>query len=212
MTNTIAGMTIPDTALAMEATEFVREATTPVLFHHSRRVFLFASLNGRRRGLDADPELLYIGAMFHDLGLTERYRRTDQRFEVDGADLARDFLLERGRTQVEAKIVWLSIALHTTPGIPDRLEPEIALLQAGAATDVVGFELDEINPADLDAVVAAHERPNFKEEILQAFTDGTRSRPDTTYGTMNADVLAHFVPGFTRPDLVERIRLSPWPE
>jgi HD superfamily phosphodiesterase len=212
MTDTIAGITIPGTALAREATEFVREATTPALFHHSRRVFLFGSLKGRRSGRQADPELLYVGAMFHDLGLTERYRRTDQRFELDGADLARDFLLERGRTQIEARTVWLSIALHTTPGVPDRLEPEIALVQAGAATDVVGFELDEINPADLDAVLAAHERPNFKEEILKAFTDGMRSRPGTTYGTMNDDVLAHFMPGFTRQDLVEIIRASQWPE
>jgi len=212
MTETIAGVTIPDTELAREATEFVREATTPVLFHHSRRVFLFGSLNGRHRDLHPDPELLYVGAMFHDLGLTERHRRTDQRFEIDGADLARDLLLRHGRTEAEARAVWLSVALHTTPGVPEHLEPEIALVSAGVETDVLGLDLGEITPEDIAAVTAAHERPDFKERILRAFTDGMKDRPDTTFGTMNDDVLAHFVPGFTRQDFVEIIRGSSWPE
>jgi HD superfamily phosphodiesterase len=212
MPETIAGITIPDTALSREVTDLVREAASPVLFHHSRRVFLFGSLKGRRRGLDVDPELLYVGAMFHDLGLTERYRRTDQRFEVDGADLARDFLLAHGRNEAEARAVWLAIALHTTPGIVEHLQPEVALVTAGVETDVLGFDLDEIDRGDMDAVVAAHERPNFKQNILKAFTDGMKARPDTTFGTMNDDVLAHFVPGFTRKDFVEIILGSEWPE
>jgi HD superfamily phosphodiesterase len=212
MTETIAGITIPDTALARDATELVREATTPLLFHHSRRVFLFGSLKGQYRGIHADPELLYVGAMFHDLGLTERHRRTDQRFEIDGADLARDFLLQHGRTEAEARTVWLGIALHTTPGVPEHLEPEVALVTAGVETDVLGFDLGEITPEEIDAVTTAHERPDFKRNILKAFTDGMKDRPDTTFGTMNDDVLAHFVPGFTRQDFVEIILGSEWPE
>lgn len=212
MAESIAEVTIPDTALIAEATEFVRDATTDVLYHHSRRVFLFGTLKGRRRGLTADPELLYVGAMFHDLGLTESYRRTDQRFEVDGADLARDFLLKHGRSQADARAVWLGIALHTTPGVPDHLEPEIALVTAGVETDVLGFGLDEFTPDQLKAVTHVHPRPNFKERILQAFTEGMKDRPDTTFGTMNDDVLAHFVPGFQRSDFVEIIRGSAWPE
>ena len=212
MTETIAGIAIPDTPLVREATRVVQEAATPVLLHHSRRVFLFGSLKGRYRGLDADPELLYVGSMFHDLGLTERYRTTDQRFEVDGADLARDFLLDHGRTPAEARTAWLSIALHTTPGIVEHLEPEIALVTAGVETDVLGFDLAQIGSEDLAAVVAAHERPDFKNQILLAFADGMRDRPDTTFGTMNDDVLAHFVPGFTRSDFVDIIRGSDWPD
>lgn len=212
MTETIAGVSIPDTALAREATDLVRAAATPVLFHHSRRVFLFGTLKGRHRGLEADPELLYVGAMFHDLGLTARYRRTDQRFEVDGADLAHEFLLDHGRSPAEARTVWLGIALHTTPGIAERLEPEVALVTAGVETDVLGFDLDQISPDDLAAVVAAHERPNFKDAILEAFTEGMQDRPDTTFGTVNDDVLAHCVPGFMRADFVDIIRSSAWPE
>ncbi|WP_033341496.1 HD domain-containing protein [Catenuloplanes japonicus] len=211
MSETIAGISIPDTALVREATELVRAAASPLLFHHSRRVFLFGSLKGRHRGLTADPELLYVGAMFHDLGLTPRYRRTDQRFEVDGADLARDFLLGHGRTPAEARAVWLGIALHTTPGIAEHLEPEAALVTAGVETDVLGFGLDEIGDDDRAAVVAVHDRTQFKDGILAAFADGMRERPGTTFGTMNDDVLAHFDPDFARQDFVEIIRANAWP-
>lgn len=212
MSETIAGIAIPDTVLAREATDLVRETSTPLLFDHSRRVYLFAELKGRHRKLEVDPELLYVGAMFHDLGLTERFRRTDQRFEVDGADLARDFLLDHGRTPAEAQAVWLGIALHTTPGIPVHLDPETALVSAGVETDVLGFDLGEVSDEDLAAVVSAHPRPNFKRDILRAFTDGMKDRPDTTFGTMNDDVLAHFVPGFVREDFVEVINRSAWPD
>jgi hypothetical protein len=212
MSEKIAGIVIPDTPMVDAATELVREASPALLFNHSRRVFLFASLKGRHRRLEVDPELLYVGAMFHDLGLVERFRRTDQRFEVDGADLARDFLLEHGRSPADARAVWLGIALHTTPGIPDHLDPETALVSAGVETDVLGLDLDEISDEDIADVVAAHPRPNFKRDILRAFADGMKERPSTTFGTMNDDVLAHFVPGFTREDFVEIIMGSAWPE
>jgi HD superfamily phosphodiesterase len=212
MTETIAGVAVPDTKLVQEATDLVREAADPVLYHHSRRVFLFGSLKARHRGLTPDPELAYVGAMFHDLGLTVRYGRTDQRFEIDGADVAREFLLDHGRTPAEARAVWLAIALHTTPGIAEHLEPEVAVVTLGVETDVLGFDLDEITPEDRAAVVAAHERPNFKDNILRRFTDGMKDRPDTTFGTMNDDVLAHFTPGFVRSDFVQIIRGSVWPD
>ncbi|WP_250002807.1 HD domain-containing protein [Actinoplanes sp. M2I2] len=212
MTEIIAGVEIPDTGLVRAATDLVRESADRVLFDHSRRVYLFGSLKARGRGLKADPELTYVGAMFHDLGLTGRYRRTDQRFEIDGADLARDFLLDHGRTADEARAVWLSIALHTTPGIVEHLEPEVELVTLGVETDVLGFGLDEIGAGERAAVVAAHPRAGFKEDILRRFADGMRERPDTTFGTMNDDVLAHFVPGFERADFVEIIRGNSWPE
>jgi len=108
--------------------------------------------------------------------------------------------------------VWTSIALHTTPGVPDHMEPEVALVTAGVETDVLGIGYHDLDPASIAAVVAAHPRPDFKRQILAAFTDGFRDRPDTTFGTVNADVLAHFLPGFARTDFVEVIRSNAWPE
>ncbi|OBH85844.1 HD domain-containing protein [Mycobacterium sp. E2989] len=208
----IGGIRIPDSALVREATEFIRDAEDDLLFHHSRRVFLFGALQGARRGLQPDLELLYVGAMFHDLGLTERYRTSTVRFEVDGADAARDFLTARGVDKADADKVWLGIALHTTPGVPEFMAPEVALLQAGVEVDVVGIGRDDVGPEALAAVTAAHPRPQFKQRILAAFNDGMKHRPHTTAGTMNADVLAHFDPTFERVDFVDKILNNSWPE
>lgn len=208
----IAGITIPDSALVRDATEFIRDAEDDLLFDHSRRVFLFGALRGRRAGLQPDLELLYVAAMFHDLGLTERYRTSRVRFEVDGANAARDFLLQHGVDAADARKVWLGIALHTTPGVPQFLDPEIALVIAGVETDVVGIGRDELSPEALDAVTAAHPRPDFKKRILAAFNDGMKHRPDSTFATMNADVLAHFDPAFRRQDFVDLILNNTWPE
>lgn len=208
----IGGVRIPDSALAREATELVRASASPLLFHHSRRVFLWGALRGREAGLAFDPELLYVGAMFHDLGLTERFRRTDQRFEIDGADEARRFLRTHGITGEPADRVWTAIALHTTPEVPLHMAPEIALVTRGVELDVLGIGYDAVTAAQRAAVVAAHPRPDFKNEILAAFTEGIEDRPDTTFGNVKADVLAHFVPGFRRTDFVDVIKGSAWPE
>jgi hypothetical protein len=211
-TDTIAGIAIPDTPLVRAVTEFIRESENDLLFNHSRRVFLFGALQGRRRGLQPDLELLYAGAMFHDLGLTERYRTSVVRFEVDGANAARDFLLERGVDRAAADKVWLSIALHTTPGVPEFLEPEIALVTAGVETDVLGIGRDDLSPEALAAVTAAHPRPDFKQRILSAFNDGMKHRPQTTSGTCNDDVLERFDPTFVRDNFVDTILNNTWPE
>jgi hypothetical protein len=211
MTEVIAGVEIPQTAAAVEATRAVRETTSPLIFQHSRRVFLFGAIDARTRGLDADPELLYLAALFHDTGLATPFSDEEQRFEIDGADHARRFLLDHGFSARSAEIVWTSIALHTTPGIPARLGPEIAATARGVLTDVVGLGLESLDPAQVDEVLAAHPRGDFKTDFLQAFVDGLAHRPDTTYGTVNADVLEHFVPDFRRVSMVERVTSSPWP-
>ncbi|MGW4824774.1 HD domain-containing protein [Streptomyces sp. NPDC004227] len=212
MNEVIAGVRIPDTTLVREATELVRDVAPLLLFHHSRRVFLWGSLRGREQRLDFDPELLYVGAMFHDLGLTKRMRRTDQRFEIDGADEARRFLYAHGITGEPADRVWTSIALHTTPEIPLHMAPEIALVTRGVELDVLGIGYHAVSDEERAAVVAAHPRPDFKNRILAAFTEGIEERPDTTFGNVKADVLAHYVPGFRRTDFVEVIKSSDWPE
>ncbi|OCB27394.1 diguanylate cyclase [Mycobacterium malmoense] len=211
-TEIIAGIRVPDSSLAREATEFIRDVEDDLLFNHSRRVFLFGALQGLRRGLRPDLELLYVGAMFHDIGLTERYRSSTIRFEVDGANTAREFLTARGVDKAAADKVWLGIALHTTPGVPEFLDPEVALLQAGVEVDVVGVGRESLAPDALAAVTAAHPRPDFKTRILAAFNDGMKHRPLTTAGTMNADVLAHFDPAFERVDFVDAILNNSWPE
>ncbi|RDI63012.1 HD domain-containing protein [Nocardia pseudobrasiliensis] len=212
MSEIIAGIAIPDTPVAREATALVRTVADETIFHHSRRVFLWGALKAAARGLPVDLELAYVGGLFHDLGLTPAYATANRRFELDGAEAARRFLLEHGRPERQARAVWLAIALHTTPEVPLHLEPEVAVVTLGVETDVLGLDLDEITAAQRAEVVAAHPRPDFKNRILRAFHRGMVDRPDTTFGTMNDDVLAHFDPSFRRRDFVELIRDSAWPE
>jgi HD superfamily phosphodiesterase len=106
MTNTIiAGIKIPDSAIARAATDLVRDTETDLLYNHSRRVFLFGALTGDRKGLKYDPELLYLGAMFHDMGLMQAYSSENCRFEVDGANAARDFMMQYGMNEYDIEQV-----------------------------------------------------------------------------------------------------------
>jgi hypothetical protein len=207
-----AGVAVPDTALAADATELVRQTTSELIYDHSRRVYWFASLQGRNRGLSFDPELLYVGAMFHDLGLGERFHGSGRRFEVDSADEARRFLHGHGVPEDAVRRVWTAIALHTTPGIPEFMEPEVALVTAGVEYDVLGIGYEDISESDRAEITALHPRPDFKRRILQAFTEGIAPKPETTFGNVKADVLEHFVPGFERGDFVETIQNSRWPD
>jgi hypothetical protein len=212
VTTTIAGVAIPDSALANDTTEFVRGTSTQLLYDHSRRVFLWGALVGAERGLNFDAELLYVGAMFHDIGLIEGHRSKDERFEIDGANAARRFLEQHGLPEEDVMTVWESIALHTTPEIPRYKQPEVALVTAGVEFDVLGFGFEGLPAALRNEVVVAHPRTGFKAGIVDAFADGMRFKPDTTFGTMNTDVLEAKVPGYVRPNFCDYIANSPFSE
>ncbi|MFK4525247.1 hypothetical protein ABIF90_003228 [Bradyrhizobium japonicum] len=205
------GVRIPDSAMANDLTQLIRDTETDLLFRHSTRVYLFGALTGKRRGLKFDPELLYVGAMFHDMGLTERYQTSQNRFEVDSANAARDFLQGYGISEREVETVWDAIALHTTPGIPEHKRPEVALVTAGVEMDVLGLAYEQFTDAQRDAVVSAFPRgDSFKKDIIGAFYHGMKHRPNSTFGTVNDDVLAYCDPTFNRADFCSIILQSSW--
>ena len=208
MTTTRTPIAVPDSRLAREATELIRTVESDLLYNHSLRVYAFGALQGARQGLSFDAELLYVGAMFHDVGLVEGHRSAHDRFEVDGANAAREFLVGHGVTGDALRVVWDAIALHTTPGIPQHKEPEVALVTAGVELDVLGLGYDDISAEDRAAVLDAYPRVDFKESIIQAFADGMAHRPETAFGTVNADVLAEKLPGYERPNFCSLIRGS----
>jgi HD superfamily phosphodiesterase len=211
MTSTLADVAIPDSKLVREITELVRDTESPLLFHHSSRVYYFGALAGQRRGLKFDRELLYAGAMFHDMGLTHAHSSAHERFEVDGANVARDFLRSHGISQQDIDLVWTAIALHTTPGIPEHMHPVIALVTAGVEMDVLGIAYDQFSAAEREAVVHAHPRTeHFKEDIIQTFYDGIKHKPATTFGNVKADVLADKDPHFHAGNFCSVIRHSAW--
>jgi hypothetical protein len=207
----ISGIRIPDSKLATEITQFIRDTETTLLFNHSSRVYYFGALAGQRRGLKFDAELLYAGAMFHDMGLVPAYSSNADRFEVDGANAARRFLRQHNISEQDIDLVWTAIALHTTPGIPQYMDPVVALVTAGVEMDVLGIDYPSFTDSDRNAVVNAFPRTvHFKEDILQAFYDGIKHKPETTFGNVKADVLADKDPGFQRGNFCSLIRNSSW--
>ncbi len=207
----VQGVSIPDSKLAREITELVRETESALLFHHSSRVYYFGAIAGKRRGLRFDPELLYAGAMFHDMGLTHQYSSAVERFEVDGANAARDFLRGHGISQADIDTVWTSIALHTTPGIPQHMHPVVALVTAAVEMDVLGLNYATYTDAERATVVHIHPRTeHFKEDIIQVFYDGIKHKPETTFGNVKADVIADKEPHFHRGNFCSVIRASAW--
>jgi hypothetical protein len=207
----IDGISIPDSQLAREITDLVRDTESPLLFHHSSRVYYFGALAGKHRGLRFDPELLYAGAMFHDMGLTPEYSSANERFEVDGANAARGFLRQHGINQSDIDTVWTAIALHTTPGVPEHMHPVIALVTAGVEMDVLGLTYHQYSDQEREAVVHAHPRGDrFKEGIIQSFYDGIKHKPDTTFGNVKGDVIADKQASFKPGNFCSVIRGSAW--
>ena len=207
----VEGIRVPDSHLARAITQLVRDTEPALLFHHSSRVYYWGALAGKRRGLAFDSELLYAGAMFHDMGLVPAHSSAHERFEVDGANTARDFLRSHGIAQSDIDTVWTAIALHTTPGIPQHMHPVVALVTAGVEMDVLGLSYAEYSDVEREAVVHAHPRSGqFKEDIIQAFYDGIKHKPETTFGNVKADVLADKDPTFRRGNFCSVIRGSAW--
>lgn len=209
---TVAGITIPDSKIASQATELLLEHGTEFIYNHSLRVFLFSSLNGNRRQLSYDQELLYVASVFHDLGLTKHYSSPTLRFEVDGANAARDFLKSHGLPTEALQLVWDTIALHTTIGIAEHKEPEVALMYSGVGLDVMGEGYEHLSEENRNEILKAFPRNDFKKNIIPTFFSGFEHKTDTTFGNIKADVCAYMIPNFHRKNFCDCILHSPWSE
>ncbi|HEY4294133.1 HD domain-containing protein [Luteibacter sp.] len=211
VSNEVSGMRLPDSKMARDVTKLVRDAEGDLLFQHSVRVYYWAALAGKRKGLSFDPELLYVASMFHDFGLTSGYGTSHSRFEVDGANAARDFLRKHGVSDAESQNIWFAIALHTTNGISPHLFPIATLLAEGANMDLIGAGYDDFTAAERSAVEAAHPHPpGFADAFMQAAYDSLKHRPETTQGTGLADIMAYEDPGFVRRDFSRLMLKSRW--
>jgi hypothetical protein len=210
--NIVAGIKIPDSTIGYQATELLLEHGTEFLYNHSLRAFLFASLNGEQKKIRYDAELLYVCSVFHDLGLTPHYSSPDKRFEVDGANAARDFLKGHGLSPHALQLVWDAIALHTTPGIAEYKEAEVALLNYGVALDVVGRGYEHLSEKNREEIVRQFPRTGFKKMAIPAFFEGFKHKTATTYGSINADICAFMIPNFQRKNFCDSILHSPWSE
>ncbi|KAA2239527.1 HD domain-containing protein [Chitinophaga agrisoli] len=208
----VAGIKIPDSAIAGQATELLLEHGTEFLYNHSLRTFVFASLGAVNKKVQYDPELLYVSSVFHDLGLTPHYSSPDKGFEIDGANAARDFLQSHGLPHQALQLVWDAIALHTIPGVAPYKEAEVALLNYAVALDVVGRGYQDLSAQHREDIVKQFPRTGFKQQIIPTFFEGFKHKPGTTYGTINADICAFMIPDYQRGNFCDAILASPWSE
>lgn len=201
---------VPDSQLAREATGLLREFSTPLLFNHSHRVFFWANEMGRQTGQSFDVELLFVCAAFHDLGLLKKFTSEADRFEVDSANAARQFLEHHGVPSTRIQTAWDAIALHTTPGIAAYKPIEVELLYNGVALDVLGIGYDAFPGAVRERVVTQYPREDFQAQIAQAFLHGFEHKTQTTEGTCNEEICSHLIRNYRRSDFYEQIQNSPF--
>lgn len=206
---TIAGVSIPDTALAREAEQLARVSEPPEIFNHSLRTYLFAQLLARARKIDHDPELVFVASILHDTGLSAQYMSPTHRFEADGANLARQLLARHAVTGLRADLVWDAIALHDNGGIARWKQPEVQLVNAGVSADF-GSYLAEMRREDIVAVLTSAPRQNFIDAFLSACAVVAAKKPEATAGSFVADVGYRRVPGFHLENFCDAVQEDPF--
>jgi len=207
----LAGIKVPDTSLVREAIELARSSSEPYLFNHVMRSWLFGVVLSAGTELAPDPELLAVSAVLHDLGLTDRYAAAD-RFEVDGANAAREFLKDRGVSTQQMQLVWDAIALHTTRSIALHKEPEVAMTHSGIAVDFLGAGLDRVPLDKQRAILAEFPRLEIKNRLQTCLCNVVRRKPETSFDNVLRDFGSRYVEGFTAPSFADLFANAPFSE
>ena len=170
------GVPVPDSALARRARHLITEVAAPFLVNHSVRVYAWAvELAGHDR-LQFDPEILYVSAMLHDIGLVPAYDLGGC-YEVDGAIGAEQLVGEAGEPESRARAIYDVIALHNDETLPPDPASEVVLLWDSAGTDVTGHRFADIRPAIIPGLLAAYPRVDFKREFTALLVDQASRKP-----------------------------------
>ena len=206
-----AGIKVPDTALVRDAIDLSRTLLEPFLFNHVMRSWLFGISLSEAAEVTPDAELLAVAAILHDLGLTERYT-AENRFEVDGANAAREFMKDRGISAQQTQVVWDAIALHTTPTLALHKEPEVVMTHSGIAVDVLGAGLDRIPQEKQRAILTTFPRLAFKGQFKGCLCNVVRQKPMTAIDNILRDFGIRYVEGFTPPNFADLVAGAPFSE
>jgi hypothetical protein len=202
----------PDSEVCQRATALAAELCPPFLFNHCARSFLFGDAIGKRDGLQYDRELLYLSAILHDLGLTASYVGADQRFELEGADRARAFLVEQGLDARKADVVWDAIALNSSFGIALRKGPETALTHLGVIADFLGTRLPDVGPERVAQIVGEFPRLDAIASTTNLLVDCARRKPQFVAGTFLELVAHSHAPAVRVPTWADLLAQTPWKE
>lgn len=210
-TRLLAGVSVPDTPMIAGALEYAQRLSEPYLFNHAMRSWLFAARIGQLKSIHCDQEVVAVGTILHDVGLTAGVAGPN-RFEVNGANAARSFIKERGLSDHRSQLIWDLVALNSTPSIALHKEPEVALGTMGIGLDWGGFGLESIPAVEIAEIVAAFPRLKMKHKFAETCRHLVTTRPETSYDNFLSDFGERFVPGYRRISTVDLLMNAPFAE
>lgn len=210
-TRLIGGIEVPDSPVIDRAIEYARQHCEDYLFNHVMRSWLFAVRLSQLRQQEHDGEVLAVSTLLHDVTLNDRFAGP-RRFEVEAADLARDFAREAGFDARRSQLVWDGVALNSTPSIGLHKEVEVSLCTAGVCLDVVGLQFDALASSEIAGVIAEYPRLRMKTRMAKCFCHFAATVPGTTYDNFLRDFGERFVFGYNPPSAVDWVANAPFDE
>ena len=210
-TQLIAGVAVPDGPLITSVMAYAQRLSEPYLFNHAMRSWLFAEAIGRVKGLDYDREVVAIGTILHDIGLTPGVSGAS-RFEVNGADAAVAFVRGQGLSDRRTQLIWDLVALNSTPSLALHKEPEVAVGTMGIGLDYGGFGMQALPADDVQRILGAFPRLKMKDRFAEACCRLVAARPETSSDNFLRDFGERFVPGYTRVSTVDLLVNAPFDE
>ena len=210
-TRHIAGVSVADNTLITAVIEYAQRLSDPYLFNHAMRSWLFAETIGRMNGIDYDHEVVAIGTMLHDIGLTAGVTGPN-RFEVNGADAALSFIKGKGLSDRRAQLIWDLVALNSTPSLALHKEPEVRVGTMGIGLDYGGFGVDALPPGDVERILSAFPRLKMKQRFSETCCQLVTARPETSHDNFLRDFGERFVPGYKAVSTVDLLMNAPFDE
>ena len=210
-TRLIAGVTVADSPLITAVIEYAQRRSEPYLFNHVMRSWLFAETMGRLRGIEYDRQVVAIGTLLHDIGLTPGMSGP-HRFEVNGANAALSFVKGSGLSDRDAQLIWDLIALNSTPSLALHKETEVAVGTMGIGLDYGGFGIEAVPASDVDRIVKAFPRLKMKQRFAETCCQLVTARPETSHDNFLRDFGERFVPGYKAVSTVDLLMNAPFDE
>jgi hypothetical protein len=208
-TRFLAGVVVPDTDVVRRALEFAENKCEAYLFNHVVRSWLFATSIASIQNVDYDREVVAIGTLLHDVTLNMSFRGP-RRFEVEGADIARQFAIDAGLDARRVQLVWDCVALNSTPSIGLYKEAEVSLCTAGICLDVVGLGYEKICAVEMKAITTAFPRLEMKKRMTKCFCHMVEAAPQTAHDNFLRDFGARYVSGYSPPSSVDFVMNAPF--
>jgi len=207
----IAGVSVPVSPLIAEVLDYAQKIYDPYLFNHAMRSWLFAAKIGETKSIDCDLEVVAVGTILHDIGLSAAVPGPN-RFEVNAAAAARSFVKERGISDRRAQLIWDLVALNSTPSIALHKESEVALGTMGIGLGYGGVFLESVPSANMTEILRACRRLDMKARFTETCCRLVTAKPETSFDNFLRDFGERFVPGYKPVSTVDMLMNAPFEE